>query len=279
VKSDGVYPRVTRIPTLLKVLLAALVLPAGLLVETSIAVSAGTNVPQASIALIIDDLGNQYSHDSEAIKLPGQVTCAFLPYAPFTRSLAEQAHAARKEVMLHLPMQAVNEEPREAGELTLDMTRLQFNQTLQGDLAAVPHASGINNHKGSLLTRHPGHMAWLMQDMGRQSGLFFVDSRTTVYTVARQLANEYQIPSIDRKVFLDNEQTAGAIQAQFRRLLDIARREGTALGIGHPHEETLAVLRQELPRLADYNIRLVSVNRLIEIEHRRKGVWQASLSR
>jgi uncharacterized protein len=279
VKPDGVHLRGTRIPVILKLLLAVLVLPAGLLGETSIVSAAGTNLTQASIALIIDDLGNQYSHDSEAIKLPGTVACAFLPYAPFTQVLAEQAYARRKEVMLHLPMQAVDEEPREAGELTLDMTRLQFNRTLQGDLAAVPHVSGINNHKGSLLTRHPGHMAWLMQDMSRQGGLFFVDSRTTASTVARQLATEYRIPSIDRKVFLDNERTTGAILAQFRRLLDIARREGSALGIGHPHAETLAVLRQELARLDEYNIQLVSVRRLIEIEHGRKGVWQASLSR
>jgi uncharacterized protein len=278
VNPDGVYLRVTRFPTFLKVLLAALVLPAGLHAEITTSSAAGTNSPQASIALIIDDLGNQYSHDSEAIKLPGTVTCAFLPYAPFTRVLAEQAYASHKEVMLHLPMQAVNEELREAGELTLDMTRLQFNRTLQGDLAAVPHVSGINNHKGSLLTRHPGHMAWLMQDMRRQGGLFFVDSRTTASTVARQLAIEYRIPSIDRKVFLDNEQTTRAIQAQFQRLLDIARHEGLALGIGHPHAETLTVLRQELARLDDYNIQLVPVSRLIEIEHRRMGVWQASSS-
>ena len=275
---DGVYPRVTRIPTVLKVLLAV-VLPAGLLTDINVASAAGTHLQPASIALIIDDLGNQRYQDSEAISLPGPVTCAFLPYAPFTRVLAEQAYAGHKEVMLHLPMQAVNEEPREAGELTLDMTRTQFIQTLQGDLAAVPHASGINNHKGSLLTRHPGHMAWLMQDMERQGGLFFVDSRTTVATVARQLATEYRIPTIDRKVFLDNEQTAGAIQTQFRRLLAIARRDGTALGIAHPHAETLTVLRQELARLADYNIRLVTVSRLIDIEQRRKGLWQASLSR
>jgi polysaccharide deacetylase 2 family uncharacterized protein YibQ len=58
--------------------------------------------------------------------------------------------------------------------------------------------------------------------------------RTTVATIASQLATEYRIPSIDRKVFLDNEQTTGAIQEQFRRLLDIARRQGTALGIGPP---------------------------------------------
>ena len=219
-KPGGVYPRVTRLPTILKVLLAVLLLPAGIPAVITIASAVEANVPRASIALIIDDLGNQHYQDTEAITLPGPVTFAFLPYAPFTRVLAEQAHAGRKEVMLHLPMQALNEEPREAGELTLDMTRLQFIQTLLADLAAVPHASGINNHKGSLLTRHPGHMAWLMQGMSRQGGLYFVDSRTTVATVARQLATEYRIPSIDRKVFLDDttdhQGDTGAIPAPAR---------------------------------------------------------------
>jgi polysaccharide deacetylase 2 family uncharacterized protein YibQ len=260
-------------------LLSAAALPTGFLAAIINASAAEVDVTRASIALIIDDLGNQYSRDSEALTLPGPVACAFLPYAPFTKVLAELAHAGRKEVMLHLPMQALNDDTREAGELTLNMTQRQFVQTLQADLAAVPHASGINNHKGSLLTRHPGHMAWLMQDMSREGGLFFVDSRTTADTVARQLAAEYRVPSIDRKVFLDNDQTRRAIQAQFRHLLDIARREGSALGIGHPHAETLEVLRQELARLDDYNIQLVPVSRLIAIEHRRKGVWQASLSR
>jgi uncharacterized protein len=279
VNHDGVNSRFTRIPKILKVLLAAVVLPAGLLAAGSIAYAADAGVPRARIALIIDDLGNQHHLGSMAITLPGPVACAFLPYGTFTRVLAEQAYAGHKEVMLHLPMQAVNEETREAGELTLDMTRVQFMQTLEADLAAVPHASGINNHKGSLLTRHPGDMAWLMQGMRRQGGLFFVDSRTTASTVARQLATEYRIPSIDRKVFLDNSLTPGAIQVQFRHLLDMARREGSALGIGHPHAQTLAILRQELNRLEDYNIALVPVSRLIEIENRKNKLWRASLSR
>jgi hypothetical protein len=279
VNHGGVNLRFTRFPTIPKALLAIVALPAGLFAAGGIAYAADAGGSRASIALIIDDLGNQHHLDSIAVKLPGPVACAFLPYGTFTRVLAERAYADHKEVMLHLPMQAVNEETREAGELTLDMTHRQFMQTLEADLAAVPHASGINNHKGSLLTRHPGDMAWLMQGMRLQGGLFFVDSRTTASTVARQLAAEYRIPSIDRRVFLDNSLDPGAIHRQFRHLLDMARREGTALGIGHPHAQTLAVLRQELSRLDDYNIALVSVSRLIEIENRKKELWRASLSR
>jgi polysaccharide deacetylase 2 family uncharacterized protein YibQ len=272
-----VYSRFTNsLSAILTLLPAVLAPPAGIISPGAFASDSVPPAGEASIALVIDDLGNRYFEDSQAIALPGPVGCAFLPYAPFTRTLAGQAHADRKEVLIHLPMQALDQFPPEAGELTLDMTELEFQRTVRDDLAAVPHASGINNHRGSLLTRHPGHMAWLMQDLQRR-GLFFVDSRTTAATVARRLAVEYHVPSTDRRVFLDNVRTAGAIRAQFRRLLEIALRKGTALGIGHPYPETLAVLRQELARLEENKVRLVSVSQLIALENRRVDPWQTSL--
>jgi polysaccharide deacetylase 2 family uncharacterized protein YibQ len=272
-----VYSRFTNsLSAILTLLPAVLAPPAGIISPGAFASDSVPPAGEASIALVIDDLGNRYFEDSQAIALPGPVGCAFLPYAPFTRTLAAQAHADRKEVLIHLPMQALDQFPPEAGELTLDMTELEFQRTVRDDLAAVPHASGINNHRGSLLTRHPGHMAWLMQDLQRR-GLFFVDSRTTAATVARRLAVEYHVPSTDRRVFLDNVRTAGAIRAQFRRLLEIALRKGTALGIGHPYPETLAVLRQELARLDENKVRLVSVSQLIALENRRVDPWQTSL--
>jgi polysaccharide deacetylase 2 family uncharacterized protein YibQ len=268
----------TRPGATVKLLLAAAALPAALFFHGSFAFAAAPSGRPASIALIIDDLGNRLFQDSQAVGLPGPVGCAFLPYAPFTRTLAQQAHATGKEVLVHLPMQALGESHPEAGELTLDMTEPQFQRMLQADLAVVPYASGVNNHKGSLLTRHPGDMAWLMREL-RRRGLFFVDSRTTAATVARRLAMENRVPSTDRRVFLDNVQSVTAVRQQFMRLVAIARREGTALAIGHPHTETMTVLRQELARLDDYNVRLVPVSRLIASENRSPKSWQASLSR
>jgi len=232
-----------------------------------------------SIALIIDDLGNQQHTGAQAIALAGPVACAFLPGGHYTRALAQQAHAHHKEVMLHLPLQAVDHRHAEPGMLTLDMTREEFSAALSRHLAAIPHVSGINNHEGSLLTRHPGHMAWLMQAISREHSLFFVDSRTTVATVAGQIALEYGVPSTERNVFLDNERDVDAIRSQFRHLLDIARQRGTALGIGHPHPETLAVLEEELGALGDQRVQLVTVARLIEIRQENNARWQASLSR
>jgi polysaccharide deacetylase 2 family uncharacterized protein YibQ len=237
--------------------------------------------PLPAIALIIDDLGNRRAAGRQAVALPGPVACAFLPRGPYTRELALRAHAHSKEVMLHLPMQALDTEARKAepDELTLDMTYSQLRDTVARDLAAVPHVSGINNHQGSLLTRHPGNMAWLMQTISEQGRLFFIDSRTTRETVARRLAQEYGIPNSERNVFLDNEARPDAVRAKFRELVRRARRDGTALGIGHPHPATLDVLVDELGRLGDHGVELIPVARMIERQNDRQLVWQTSSSR
>jgi len=241
------------------------------------------NLP--GIALIIDDLGNQSHLGMRAIMLPGPVACAFLPYGPFTNALARQAHGYHKEVMLHLPMQAVDHENKrvEKGTLTLDMTEQQFMEATAHGIAAVPHVTGLNNHKGSLLTRHPGNMAWLMQAINKHGELFFVDSRTTTETVARQLAVEYGVPNSSRNVFLDNDPSPEAVRAQFRKLVAIAKRDGSALGIGHPLTGTLDVLAEELKNLQQHGVQLLPVSRLIaqqhEHQHESRVAWQKSLSR
>lgn len=244
-------------------------------------VPAATGDDLPAIALIIDDLGNQRGPGSRAVNLPGPVACSFLPSGTYTRELAQQAHSASKEVMLHLPMQATGafQQVRESGVLTVDMTNRQYRETFKRNLAAVPYASGFNNHMGSLLTRHPGNMGWLMQIASETGKLFFIDSRTTTATVARQLASEYGIPNSERNVFLDNLAQPEAIRMQFRRLVRIARRDGTAIAIGHPHSATLDVLTDELQQLDRSGIRLVSVAELIELQQGRKQTWPGYSSR
>jgi polysaccharide deacetylase 2 family uncharacterized protein YibQ len=244
-------------------------------------VSESTGDVLPAIALIIDDLGTKRKLGKRIVNLPGPVACAFLPYGEYTASLARQAHGQHKEVMLHLPMQAVEDAPAMLGKgvLTLDMTKPLFRETLAHDLAAVPHLSGINNHMGSLLTRHPGSMAWLMEAIVSRGDLFFVDSRTTSATVAEQLALEYGVPNTSRNVFLDNVQTMAAVREQLQKLIAIARRDGTALGIGHPYPATVAVLAEELGQLPQQGVRLLPVSGVIKLQQERKTTWQASLSR
>jgi len=232
-----------------------------------------------AIAIIIDDLGRQEAFGQRAATLPGPVACAFLPMARHTLELARLAHARRKEVLLHLPMESVDQRPLDAGGVTLDMTESQFRARVQESIDDVPYVSGVNNHMGSLLTRHPGAMSWLMSVMKQRGDLYFVDSRTTTQTVALQVAREADLPSTQRNVFLDDDPSNEAIDREFRRLIALARRDGTALAIGHPYPETLAFLEQRLPGLAERGIRLVPVSELIGLQQEEVQTWQASLSR
>ncbi|MGB5261110.1 MAG: divergent polysaccharide deacetylase family protein [Gammaproteobacteria bacterium] len=242
---------------------------------------AGQGERLPAIALIIDDLGYTSAPGKHAISLPGPVAMSFLPGGKHTAELAQLAYANDKEVMLHLPMQALGQKARHThdGELMVDMPQPEFIDTLSRNIAAVPHVSGINNHRGSLLTQTSDNMAWLMQALQDHGELFFIDSRTTAQTVAADTAQTYGVPSASRNVFLDNEATPQAIRKQFRELLTRARTDGTALAIGHPHPATLAVLAEELPRLAEQGLQLVPVSQLIERQKERRLAWQESSSR
>jgi len=232
---------------------------------------------QPVISIIIDDMGHRLQDGNRALELPGAVTYAFLPYAPYARKMAEQAHATGKEVMLHLPMDARDGEKLGLGGLSLHMTQQQFQDALASSLALVPHVAGLNNHMGSLLTQHPGAMDWLMADVQQRGNLFFVDSRTTSLTVAEKLAREHQIPSASRDIFLDNVRKPEYIREQFQQLIRRAKMRGKAIGIGHPYPETIATLMEELEKLEESGVKLVFTSETIATK-RRNIPWQASLS-
>jgi len=231
-----------------------------------------------AISIIIDDLGSDNPRHERAVRLPGAIACSFLPRLPATHRLALLAHSYNKEIMLHLPMESVSHNPLGPGGLTLNMTQHEFVGTLQKDLESVPHVMGINNHMGSLLTRHPGHMVWLMKEMKRNGKLFFVDSRTTKESIAKTVADEQGVPGLQREVFLDHDPDKAAVRWQFERTIEMARNHGTAVAIGHPYESTLEVLEEMLPKLEQLHVRLVPVSEMIKLKQERNNTWQASLS-
>ena len=217
------------------------------------------------VAIIIDDLGYEFAAGKRATTLPGPVACAILPQAPRAAELANFAHEHGKDVLLHLPLQAqVADGMDEPGGLFLDMSRSQFVSALHANLAAVPHISGVNTHRGSMLTRHPGHMEWLMTELAERGDLFFVDSYTTAASIALQAAREAGIPSTRRDVFLDPDRAPETLAKEFTRLKNLARENGFAVGIGHPYPGTLDFLEAELPKLRADGIELISIVELIE---------------
>ena len=130
-------------------------------------------------------------------------------------------------------------------------------------MAVVPNARGLNNHMGSRLTSDPQAIRRLL-GMIKERGLFFVDSKTTGETVAFATARALKIRTALRDVFLDDVQTYEHASAQLRRLVELARRNGRALAIGHPFASTLDALRDAVPWLKQQGVDIVPVSEILE---------------
>lgn len=213
---------------------------------------------KAYLTLIIDDLGQSAARDARTLALPGPVTLAVMPDTPHATEFARQAHKAGKTVILHMPM-----DPATGPYAWHPDTPLpELEKRLNAALLKVPYASGINNHMGSRMTAQPQAMAWLMGELQRRS-LFFVDSRTSAATVAAAKAQAQGLASLSRDVFLDDVRTTEAIAGQLRIAVELARKQGTVVMIGHPYPQTLEVLERELPRLKAQGIEWIEIHQMI----------------
>ncbi len=208
------------------------------------------------LAIVIDDLGNDRVQADALFRLAYPLTISVLPHEVDSGEIAEEAHRRGYQVMLHLPVASNAGTLDEPIELHPGMDAATVEKTFTSMLETVPHASGVNNHEGSLGTADSALMDELMPLL-RERNLFFIDSRTTATTVAEAAAHAAGVPTASRNVFLDDEQSAPAIRRQFELAMRVARERKSALAIGHPHPETLQVLNEMLPEAKRQGLRLV----------------------
>ncbi len=215
------------------------------------------------IAIIIDDMGNQRRLGEQMLDLDLNLTYSFLPHAPFTPELEEQAWEQGHDILVHMPMEATD--PRwdpGPGTLYLAESPGELALSVRGNLALVPHAVGVNNHMGSRFTEDRPAMRRFLGVL-REEGLFFVDSMTSAASTGMDEARVMGIRTARRHVFLDNVHTQEDICRQLKELIAIAREQGDAIGIGHPNEATLTALgrcRETLLKSA----RVVGIHELVE---------------
>jgi polysaccharide deacetylase 2 family uncharacterized protein YibQ len=202
---------------------------------------------EVRIAIIIDDVGFDVELARSFLELKSPLSLSILPTAPYAKVIAGEAMGKGVEVLLHLPMEPKesNDDSPGAGALLVKMGEEEFVETLNGHLSRIPGIKGVNNHMGSLLTEREDKMALLFRELKKRH-LFYVDSRTTPQTVAFKVATEMGVPVASRSVFLDHELSQEAMKVQWDRLLDMARQQGHAVAIAHPHKETLVFLREHL---------------------------------
>jgi polysaccharide deacetylase 2 family uncharacterized protein YibQ len=223
------------------------------------------------IAVIIDDVGLAASGSNQAVNLPPGFTLAFLPYATHLQPLVNRARANSHEIMLHLPMEGRSSANPGPNAMLTELNPEQRQQRLLANLARFSGYAGVNNHMGSAFTEDVPGMELVLAEMKRRK-LFFIDSRTTSQSAARQAAVDHAVPYAERDVFLDNDQDSHHILIQLAETEARAKAHGTAIAIGHPHGATLATLAAWQKGLAKRGFDLVPASRIIAV--RQTPYWR-----
>lgn len=217
----------------------------------------------AKVAIIIDDVGYLRRPTEELLRVPAHLTFSVLPFTPYGRDFALEAHRKGYDVMLHLPMQTLRGRINPGkGVIPKNWPEARILRQLDADIEAVPGLEGVNNHMGSAGPRDRNYLRIIMGELKKRH-LFYVDS-VTDRTVAEECAREVQIPFAKRDVFIDHFQSLSANESSLKQLIGLARKKGYAIGIGHAREGTATEILAMLPEFKKEGVEIVSVAELVK---------------
>lgn len=216
------------------------------------------------VAFIIDDLGYETEVAKKIMELEFPVALSILPFLQRSEFIAEEGKKNNQEIMLHLPMEPNNSDADPGpGAIKSDMSEEEIRLAVRECILDFPYAIGVNNHMGSKITEDREIMEIVLEEI-KEYNLFFIDSITTKGSIAYEVAQEMEIKSAVRSVFLDNENDMQYIKGQMLEVQETALRGGEVIAIGHSRINTFYVLKRMVPELIKAGIEIVPVSELVK---------------
>jgi polysaccharide deacetylase 2 family uncharacterized protein YibQ len=192
------------------------------------------------LAIIIDDVSTKSQLNKiKAIGIP--MTPSIFPPSQLSMSSHTLAEGLQ-HYMIHLPMESSSAQfNRQVKTLITNFSKKEIAARVKELRKLFPHARYINNHTGSVFTDDYHAMLTLYKAL-RKEGFVFVDSRTIASTKVPQIAAAYGDDYVARDVFIDNKHTIPYIHRQLQKAVEMAKKRGYAIVIGHPHNTTMKAL-------------------------------------
>ena len=196
---------------------------------------------RAKLVLIIDDVAT-FEHASMVKSIGLKITPSIFPA---TKTHPDTPNIARtfEFYMIHLPMQAKHFDSPEIGTLTVNESFESMLEKIKKIRKDFPRAKYTNNHTGSRFTSDYDAMDKAYRALIEQ-GFIFVDSKTIAQTAVARAAKKYNQPYISRDVFLDDNPSASAVRRELVAAVNLAKKRGYAIAIGHPKKNTIAVIKE-----------------------------------
>lgn len=217
------------------------------------------------VAIVIDDFGyarGGVPGEILALKLP--LSIAILPGLRFSQAVLADARSERRCVLLHLPMEGSEPYDPDLPAITAGMSDAEIASLVGEYMEGLPGVDGVNNHQGSIATADARVMHAVCAAL-QPYGVFFLDSLTSARSVAYNVAVDSGMRAASNTIFLDDATDRREdVEDRIRELIRLARKNGSAIGIGHPHPWTLEALRSSIDDLDAAEVQVVTVCELVD---------------
>lgn len=196
---------------------------------------------RAKLVIIIDDVAT-FEHASMIKSLGLKITPSIFPA---TKTHPDTPNIARtfEFYMIHLPMQAKHFDSPEIGTLTINESFESMLEKIKKIRKDFPRAKYTNNHTGSRFTSDFDAMDKAYRALIEQ-GFVFIDSKTIAQTAVARAAKKHNQPYISRDIFLDDDPSASAVRRELAAAVNLAKKRGYAIAIGHPKKNTITVIKE-----------------------------------
>ena len=196
---------------------------------------------RAKLVIVIDDVAT-FEHASMIKSLGLKITPSIFPA---TKTHPDTPNIARtfEFYMIHLPMQAKHFDSPEIGTLTINESFESMHEKIKKIRKDFPRAKYTNNHTGSRFTSDFDAMDKAYRALIEQ-GFVFIDSKTIAQTAVARAAKKHNQPYISRDIFLDDDPSASAVRRELVAAVNLAKKRGYAIAIGHPKKNTIAVIKE-----------------------------------
>lgn len=224
------------------------------------------NAPQ--LAIIIDDVATMQQYKNIQT-IPFKVTPSIFPRSEATPNTPNIARIA-PFFMVHLPLEALSFYQKGHKWLFVNDTKEKIKNTIQEIRDDFPNLKYINNHTGSKFTQDYMALSRLL-DVLRDNDITFVDSRTTSKSQTKIYYQNHKMESfngcqsvfLQRDIFLDNELDVSKITQNIITSIELAKKRGYAIAIGHPHKETILALKNAKEYILKSGVEMVYINELV----------------
>lgn len=216
-----------------------------------------------NLAIIIDDISTFYQ--AKKIKsLDMNITPSIFPPS---KNYPNSANVAKdfEFYMIHLPLEAMNYQAQEKDTLKVGDNIAKIEAQIYKIRSNFPNAIYINNHTGSKFTSDYNSMKNLFKTL-KKHNMIFIDSYTTKDSKAKILSDEFGNKYLKRDVFIDNIKDEKAIISKLKESIKIAKKNGFAIAIGHPYEQTFKALKAIKSEL-ESQTRLILLKDMYELYH------------